>query len=232
MTIAEAAMSENPGIAQQVPSSMTVPRHLVLCPAALIDNWVDELKMWIPPHTRILGPIYPITARVPDADRVATIKKWFETKGILILSYDMFRALVKPKTSSRKSSAESDVDEIDLDPMERTEIRRKLLTGPSIVVADEAHKIKNKKSVVGALVHDFSTKSRIALTGSPLANSLQDYYAMIDWISPGYLGDEKEFRAKYKEPIEAGVHADSTRYEQRRSLKKLKALKAEIEPKV
>lgn len=107
-----------------------------------------------------------------------------------------------------------------------------LLKGPSIVVLDEAHKIKNRTSSIGALVQRFKTNSRIALTGTPLANNLSEYYAMIDWIAPGYLDTPEEFRAFYQQPIEEGTYADSTAYEQRRSLKKLRALMTDIEPKV
>lgn len=140
----------------------------------------------------------------------------------------MFRAFV---------SREAILDETELGPTDlrrgdRDKIRRQLLEGPSIVVADEAHKLKNRGTAVGSHVHEFETASRIALTGSPLANNLHDYYAMIDWVAPKYLGDEKEFRAYYQEPIEEGTYADSTVSQQRRSLKKLKALKTDIAPKV
>jgi SNF2 family DNA or RNA helicase len=107
-----------------------------------------------------------------------------------------------------------------------------LLKGPSVVLADEAHKIKNRTSSIGALVQRFKTNSRIALTGTPLANNLSEYYAMIDWVAPGYLDDPEDFRAFYQQPIEQGTYADSTAYEQRRSLKKLRALMADIAPKV
>ena len=83
-----------------------------------------------------------------------------------------------------------------------------------------------------SLDNSFKTMSRVALTGSPLANNLQDYYAMIDWVAPGYLGDVEEFKATYQRPIEEGTYADASAVEQRRSIKKLRVLKSEIDPKV
>jgi len=107
-----------------------------------------------------------------------------------------------------------------------------LLKGPNIVVADEAHKMKNRKAQVSDIAQKFDTTTRLALTGSPLANNLTEYYAMIDWIAPGFLGDFDHFKIAYKEPIEVGTYADASKYEQRRSVKKLKALMFDIEPKV
>lgn len=111
-------------------------------------------------------------------------------------------------------------------------VKECLLEGPSIVVADEAHKLKNKSSQVSQQSQKFRTSSRLALTGSPLANNLTEYYSMIDWIAKDYLGDFEHFKISYQDPIEKGTYADATKYEQRRSVKKLKALMADIEPKV
>lgn len=115
---------------------------------------------------------------------------------------------------------------------DHTFVLKCLLDGPNIVVADEAHKLKNKASQISQISQRFRTTSRLALTGSPLANNLTEYYVMIDWIAPGYLGDFEHFKISYQSPIEIGNYADASKYEQRRSVKKLKALMADIEPKV
>jgi SNF2 family DNA or RNA helicase len=74
--------------------------------------------------------------------------------------------------------------------------------------------------------------SRIAMTGSPLSNNLMEYWAMIDWIHPGYLGPESEFRRKYVGPIEDGLYVDSSQAEKRRSLTMLKVLKMDLSLKI
>lgn len=81
-------------------------------------------------------------------------------------------------------------------------------------------------------LNQIKTKSRIALTGSPLNNNLQEYYTLVDWIAPGYLGTSTEFKATYEEPIREGLYQDSTASQKRESLKRLKALELEMEPKV
>lgn len=55
---------------------------------------------------------------------------------------------------------------------------------------------------------------------------------MLSWVAPGYLGTPQHFASYYQRPIEEGLYEDATNYEQRKSLKVLKALMKDIEPKV
>lgn len=54
--------------------------------------------------------------------------------------------------------------------------------GPDVVIADEGHKIKNKDTGLTKLVNKFQTLYRVALTGSPLQNNLEEYRVMINWV--------------------------------------------------
>lgn len=221
VAIQGAASSTNKRIRKSVPVELRENRTLILCPAVLIDNWQDELSYWLPGDEPTIRPIYPITAKTDLKDRIASIEQWYRMGGVLLVSYDMFRRLLGSKN---RLSGSTDED--------HEQLRDKLLAGPTIIIADEAHAMKNRTSKIGALVKQFQSTSRIALTGSPLANNLGEYYAMIDWVAAGYLGDPDEFRAIFQHPIEEGMWEDATPYEQRRSLKKLRVLTTDIEPKV
>ena len=85
---------------------------------------------------------------------------------------------------------------------ERTELVETLLDKPNLIVADEAHSFKTRGTALWKAMTRFKSKSRVALTASPLSNSLDEYYTIIDWIAPNYLGDPVEFNAHYKEPIQ------------------------------
>lgn len=221
VAIAEAASSLNESISSQVPESLEKIRGLVLCPAGLIDNWMDEFLGWTPKDT--LGDLYKIND-LELHDRLDVISLWHERGGILLCSYNAFRDLVC-NASTTKTYAR-------LTEEEHTLIQEQLLDGPNIVIADEAHVMKNASSKISQAAQKFKTRSRIALTGSPLANNVAEYYAMIDWIVPNYLGSPAEFRAKYKIPIEAGLFLESTAYEKRKSRKMLEVLNEELRLKV
>lgn len=179
--------------------------------------------MWTPKE-HDLGPIRKIAPSDPLDTRVATVESWDADGGILILSYYLFRNWVEPKgRQGQKNIPDAQVS---------SQLRDQLLKGPRIIIADEAHQMKNKDTALAQAASMLESKSRIALTGSPLANNLIDYYAMVNWISPKYLDEITVFRAKYLEPIEAGLFSDSTYQEQRRSLKKLQILKEILNPKI
>jgi hypothetical protein len=59
---------------------------------------------------------------------------------------------------------------------------RDLCAGASIVVADEAHSIKNPASRMSMAMSLIKTRARLALTGYPLQNNLDEYYTMINWV--------------------------------------------------
>ena len=82
--------------------------------------------------------------------------------------------------------------------------------GPDMVIVDEAHKVKNDKGTLTETLSSVATMRRIAMTGTPFQNNLDEYYTMIDWVKPGSMGTPQQYRSHYVEPIEAGQHTDST----------------------
>lgn len=65
------------------------------------------------------------------------------------------------------------------------------------IIADEATTISNHKSKTSQELKKIPAKRRIALTGTPLNNSVQDIWNIVDWIKPGYLGTYWQFVKEY-----------------------------------
>ena len=76
-----------------------------------------------------------------------------------------------------------------------------------LVILDEAQTLKNPAAQMAKTLRDIPAKGRLALTGTPLENSLQDIWTLIDWINPGLLGDRKAFQTLFRTPIEK--HGDA-----------------------
>lgn len=85
-----------------------------------------------------------------------------------------------------------------------------LKPGPDLVVCDEGHLIKNQTGATNKAITKIHTRRRIILTGTPVQNNLNEYYAMVDWIKPALLGTVREFNNLYANPIKDGQHMDST----------------------
>lgn len=224
VTIAEASISENKDIRQQIPFELRKNRTLILCPVTLVENWWDELLIWPPTMSNPLGKLRKVSSAIGLTLRLREIETWSNEGGVLILGYPTFTELIQNKPRANRPPA--------LEEAPHLRIKKALLEGPSLVVADEAHTFKNRASDINRAINQVKTTSRIALTGTPLANRLGEYYSMIDWIAPDYLGKPAEFLATYEEPIYAGLYRESTDSQYRESRKRLKALELELEPKV
>ena len=64
--------------------------------------------------------------------------------------------------------------------------------------------MKNKATAAAKHIRSVKARARIALTGTPMENNLEEFWALFDWRAPGLLGDRKGFNARYRTPIEKG----------------------------
>ena len=72
----------------------------------------------------------------------------------------------------------------------------------SMLLADEAHLMKNAETRLAKTVKTLKSKYRLALSGTPVENRLEDLRSLFDFILPGYLGTASVFRDQYRIPIE------------------------------
>lgn len=66
-----------------------------------------------------------------------------------------------------------------------------------LVIVDEAHKLKNKKTSNYQFVSELRKKYCLLLTATPVQNDLDELYNLITLLKPGQLGEEGEFNANY-----------------------------------
>ena len=72
----------------------------------------------------------------------------------------------------------------------------------AIQVLDEAHTVKNARSQIHQAVKAIDADLRLAITGTPLENDLEELWALFDLIMPGLLGTVQRFRSAFRAPIE------------------------------
>ncbi|XP_058453684.1 uncharacterized protein LOC131431805 [Malaya genurostris] len=186
-------------------------RVLVICPKSTVMNWSDEIQHWLGslksgPRLKVF--YFPDNSDVND--KLKVLSDWFSSTasrcGCMLIGYEAFRVLVNYEKRKRTPSnilaakaafVKKKVDEYLLDP------------GADLVICDEGHQIKNKKSAISGAVSQIKTRRRIVLTGTPIQNNLKEYYCMVNFIKPSFLGSDREFNNLYANPIKNGQHKDS-----------------------
>ena len=62
------------------------------------------------------------------------------------------------------------------------------------IIADEAQYIKNNNTQNAKAIKELNAKTRYALTGTPIENSLSELWSIFDFIMPGYLFGYRKFK--------------------------------------
>lgn len=84
------------------------------------------------------------------------------------------------------------------------DLARYVQTVFAAIILDEAQHIKNHSTQNAKAVKKLQAGCRLVLTGTPVENSVADLWSIMDFLMPGYLGLQEQFRRRYELPIRAG----------------------------
>ncbi|GAB6189803.1 hypothetical protein JCM30566_15450 [Marinitoga arctica] len=65
------------------------------------------------------------------------------------------------------------------------------------IILDEAQYIKNNETKLYKSIKKLKASHKLALTGTPLENSLNDLYNIFEFLMPGFFGKREEFNRKF-----------------------------------
>ena len=75
------------------------------------------------------------------------------------------------------------------------------------MVLDEAQAIKNPASETAQALRRIPSRTRLALTGTPIENGVGDLWAILDFTNPGLVGPRAQFVAQLGSDAETGLRA-------------------------
>ena len=100
------------------------------------------------------------------------------------------------------------------------------------VVLDEAQNIKNPESQVAQAAYRLKADFRIALTGTPVENRLEELWSQLHFLNRGLLGGRKSFQSRYAAPIAQGDAQTAETLRQRLRPFILRRLKVDVAPEL
>ena len=166
---------------------------LVLAPKTVVDVWVNQTRKFLGGNALDVLNTQTLSNEKSIEDRTIRLERWKRYGGLLILGYEMYRnlALIPDNQYGRR------ISQCLCDP------------GPGMLVLDEGHRLRNNKNQIYRALMKVKTKRRLVLTGYPMQNHLMEYFAMVDYIRPGFLGTRNDFDLTFSRCIENGQAVDS-----------------------
>ena len=116
---------------------------LILLPVNVMINWMNEFDNWTRDCQGAKLSVMMVSSSETGDEKINKLKKWHETGGVFLISYEMFTSLVYNKVESKQYL---------LDP------------GADLSVFDEGNRLKSK-NIYKILTAELRTPRRIALTG-------------------------------------------------------------------
>ena len=180
-----------------------LPPALVVAPVALLENWRNELDKFFLPGTLpmltlygdALKPLRVTKNQLDDALKAEgltrlLVRNWVGDARLVLTTYETMRDLEFTMASQPWS----------------------------IMVCDEAQKIKNPAALVTRSAKKQKVRFRVACTGTPVENTLADLWCLFDFVQPGMLGALNHFSRTYRQPIEAKTDQQRAKVEELRTL--------------
>ncbi|XP_012714321.2 helicase ARIP4 [Fundulus heteroclitus] len=206
---------------------------LAIVPVNTLQNWLTEFNIWLPPQEALPPDTDPafVTGRAfkvhilndehkTTMARAKVVEEWSRDGGVLLMGYEMYRLLSMKKSfvmgKKRKTKKPAGPVIIDLDEEDRQQELMKGIEkaitrpGPDVVICDEGHRIKNYHASTSQALKNIRSRRRVVLTGYPLQNNLIEYWCMVDFVRPDFLGTRQEFSNMFERPILNGQCVDST----------------------
>jgi DNA repair and recombination protein RAD54 and RAD54-like protein len=170
-----------------------IVKAVIVCPSSLVKNWYNEFGKWLGNRVNCLAIVNESKEKTIESLKFFMANQNARTGApVLIISYETFRMYADILTSA---------------PV-------------GMVLCDEGHRLKNCDNLTYQALMGLKTSRRVLLSGTPIQNDLTEYYSLLNFVNPGYLGNQSEFRKNYESTILKGQDAYSTEKEREKAAEK------------
>jgi DNA excision repair protein ERCC-6 len=199
---------------------------LIIAPATVMKQWVNEFHRWWP----------PLRVSILHTSGSGMLDVHGEDRDDRLEARDFRRGGLK-MTKARKQ-AERVVDRVERLGHVLVTTYAGLQTYGDVlipmewdyVVLDEGHQIRNPNTAITIHCKELRTSNRIILSGTPMQNNLTELWSLFDFIFPMRLGTLVNFRTQFEQPIKAGGYASASNLQVQTAIRCAETLKDTISP--
>ena len=201
---------------------------IVVAPATVMKQWVNEFHTWWPPFR--VSILHTSGSGMIDVGRESREED------------DLMSAAPRPignkPLSKAQKSAKKIVDRVVQEghvlvtTYSGLQSYAELLipTDWEYAVLDEGHKIRNPNTAITIYCKELRTANRIILSGTPMQNNLVELWSLFDFVFPMRLGTLVNFRQQFEFPIRQGGYANASNLQVQTAMQCAETLKETISP--
>ena len=201
---------------------------IVVAPATVMKQWVNEFHTWWPPFR--VSILHTSGSGMIDVGRESR-----EEDELMSAAPRSMGS--KPLTRAQKS-AKKIVDRVVQEGHVLVTTYSGLQTYAELLiptdweyaVLDEGHKIRNPNTAITIYCKELRTANRIILSGTPMQNNLVELWSLFDFVFPMRLGTLVNFRQQFEIPIRQGGYANASNLQVQTAMQCAETLKETISP--
>ncbi|KAJ7632714.1 DNA repair protein, SNF2 family [Roridomyces roridus] len=181
------------------PGRPSIEKCIIVCPSSLVKNWANELVKWL---GKDAISALAVDGKGGKAELLEKVARWVAASGrnvtqpVMIVSYETLRTL-----SAHLANCSI-----------------------GLLLCDEGHRLKNSDSLTFQSLNSLIVKRRVILTGTPIQNDLSEYFSLLNFANPNFLGSKNDFRKNFENLIIRGRDSEASSEVKEKSEKKLKEL--------
>ena len=200
---------------------------IIVCPATVMRQWVNEFHRWWPP--------FRVSILHSSGSGMMNVRREEEMEDEL--EEEQYGSKKKVLTKSQKS-AKKILDRVVRDGHVLVTTYSGLQTYAGLLintdwgyaVLDEGHKIRNPNTSITIHCKELRTPNRVILSGTPMQNNLTELWSLFDFVFPMRLGTLVNFRNQFELPIKVGGYANASNLQVETAMKCAETLKETISP--
>ncbi|ORY14273.1 DNA repair and recombination protein RAD26 [Clohesyomyces aquaticus] len=200
---------------------------IVVCPATVMKQWVNEFHTWWPALR--VSILHTSGSGMLDTTREERMEREMELREYGDHDVSLTKAGKAAKQIVEKVKREGHVLVTTYSGLQ-TYAELLIPTLWECAILDEGHKIRNPNTSITIHCKELKTSNRIILSGTPMQNNLTELWSLFDFVFPMRLGTLVNFRAQFEFPIKRGGYANASNLEVETGIQCARTLRDAISP--